>query len=75
MFETFLEIAAFESQQMYKFSRASKLTHWGWVTHICFSKLTIIRSDNGFSPGRHQAIILKLCWDIANPWEETSVKS
>ena len=25
--------------------------------HICFSKLTIIGSDNGLSPGRRQAII------------------
>ena len=33
------------------------LNHWGWVTHICSSKLTIIGSDNGLSPGRHQAII------------------
>ena len=33
------------------------LTHWGWVTHICISKLTITGSDNGLSPGRHQAII------------------
>ena len=32
------------------------LTHWGRVTHICASKLTIIGSDNGLSPGRHQAI-------------------
>ena len=35
------------------------LTHWGQVTHICVSKLTIIGSDNGLSPGRCQAIILK----------------
>ena len=34
-----------------------KLTHWGRVTHICVSKLTIIGSDNGLSPDRHQAII------------------
>ena len=27
------------------------------MTHICVSKLTIIPSDNGLSPGRHQAII------------------
>ena len=27
------------------------------MTHICVSKLTIIVSDNGLSPGRHQAII------------------
>ena len=33
------------------------LTHWGRVTHICVVKLTIISSDNGLSPGRHQAII------------------
>ena len=33
------------------------LTHWGRVTHICISKLTIIDSGNGLSPSRHQAII------------------
>ena len=37
------------------------LTHWGRVTHICVSKLTIIGSDNGLSPSRRQAII----WTIA----------
>ena len=31
------------------------LTYWGRVTHICV--LAIIGSDNGLSPGRHQAII------------------
>ena len=34
------------------------LTHWGRVTHICVSKLSIIGSDNGLSPDRRQAIIL-----------------
>ena len=33
------------------------LTHWGRVTHMCVSKLTIIGSDNGLSPDRRQAII------------------
>ena len=33
------------------------LTHWGRVTFICVSKLTIFGSDNGLSPGRRQAII------------------
>ena len=33
------------------------LTHWGRVMHICGSKLTIIGSDNGLSPGRRQAFI------------------
>ena len=33
------------------------LTYWGRATHICISKLTIIASDNGLSPGRRQAII------------------
>ena len=28
-------------------------THWGRVTHICVSDLTIIGSVNGLSPGRH----------------------
>ena len=35
----------------------SHLSHWGRMTHICVSKLTIIGSDNGLSPGRWQAII------------------
>ena len=32
-------------------------THWGRVTHICVSKLTIIGLDNGFVPGQRQVII------------------
>ena len=36
---------------------SAPLTHWGRVTHKCVSKLTIIGSDNGLSPGRRQAII------------------
>ena len=35
----------------------SQLTHWGQVTHTCISKLTILGSDNGLSPGWRQAII------------------
>ena len=38
-------------------STITSLTHWGRVTHICVSDLTIIGSDNGLSPGRRQAII------------------
>ena len=50
-------------------SVSSILTHWGQVTHICVSKLTIIGSDNGLSPSRRQAII----WPYAGillirPW-------
>ena len=33
------------------------LTHRGRVTHLCVGELTIIGSDNGLSPGRHQTII------------------
>ena len=33
------------------------LTHWGRVTHICVSRLSILGSDNGLSPSRRQAII------------------
>ena len=35
----------------------TRLTHWGRVTHICVSKLTIIGSDNGLAPGWRQTII------------------
>ena len=38
-------------------NRNQSLTHQGRVTHICISKLTIIGSDNGLSPGWRQAII------------------
>ena len=33
------------------------LAHWCQVTHICGSKIIIIGSDNGLSPGRRLAII------------------
>ena len=33
-------------------------THWGRMTHICVSKLTLILSDSGLSPGRRHAVIL-----------------
>ena len=33
------------------------LTHWGRMTHICFGKLTIIGSDIGLVPSRHQDTI------------------
>ena len=32
------------------------LTHWGQVTHIYVSKLTVIGSDNGLGLGRRKAI-------------------
>ena len=39
------------------FSKDLLLTRWGRVTQIYVSELTIIGSDNGLLPGRHQAII------------------
>ena len=33
------------------------LTNWRRVTHICVSKFTIIGTDIGSAPVRHQAII------------------
>ena len=38
-------------------SRRVLLTQWGRMTHNCVSKLTIIGSNNGLSPGRRQAIV------------------
>ena len=39
------------------FSALFPLTHSGRATHICISKLTIIGSHNGLSPGWRQAIM------------------
>ena len=55
------------------------LTHWGRATHICVSKLTIIGSDNGLSPGRRQAIIwtnagILLIGPLGTNFNETSIK-
>ena len=55
-----------------------ELTHWGRVTLICVSKLTIIGSDNGFSPGRRQAIIwtnagILLIWPLGTNFSEISI--
>ena len=56
-------------QQEHRQQYMALLTHWGRVTHIGVSKITIIGLDNGLapvtigsdnslSPGRRQAIIL-----------------
>ena len=42
------------------------LTHWGRVTHICISKLTIIGSDNDLLPCWCQSHYLNQCWNIVN---------
>ena len=36
---------------------ATALIHWGRMTHICVSNLTVTGLDDGLSPGRCQAII------------------
>ena len=51
------------------------LTHWGWMTHICVSKIIIIGSDNGLSPGWHKAIIwtnavILLIWTLGTNFSE-----
>ena len=55
------------NRKFHRWDKAKKvytitLSHWGRVTHICVSKLTIIGSDNGLSPGRRQAIIWTNAW-------------
>ena len=52
-----LLLTAFKKKKTNKIIELS-FTHCGRVTHICVGKLTIIGSNNGLSPGRHQAIIL-----------------
>ena len=57
MYQIALEIATEYSSSFWCIIFSNPLTHWGQVTHICVSELTIIGSDNGLLPGRHQAII------------------
>ena len=64
-----------ESQHTWKVS----LTHWGRATHIWVSKLTIIGSDNGLSPGQRQAIIwtnvgISLFWSLGTNFSEKRIK-
>ena len=42
------------------------LTHWGWVKHICVSKLTTIDWDNGLTPGSAPSHDLNKYWNVAN---------
>ena len=51
----------------------------GRVTHSCVSKLTIIGSDNGLSPGRRQAIIwtnsgMLLIWPLGTNFSEMLIE-
>ena len=57
----------------------NELTHWAWVMHKCVSKLTIIGSDNGLSPGRRQAIIwtnagMLLIWPLGTNFIEILIR-
>ena len=47
------------------------ITHWSRVMHICISKLNIIGSHNGLSPGRRQAIIRTNAWILLIRTSET----
>ena len=53
--------------------------HWGRVTHIRVSKLTIIGSDNDLSPGRRRAIIwnsagILLNWPFGTNFREILIE-
>ena len=57
----------------------TSLTHWGRVTHMCVSKLTIIGLANGLSPGRRRAIIstnagILLIWPLGTNFSEIYIK-
>ena len=42
-------------------------THWGWVMHVCVSKLNINGSDNGLAPTMWQTIhYLNQWWNVVN---------
>ena len=68
----------FKMTQMQNFHEL--LTHWGRVTHICVSKLTIIGSNNGLLPCRCQAIIWtnagkSLIWPLGTHFGEILIKT
>ena len=53
---------------------SNHITHWGQVTHIYVSRLTITGSDNGLSPGRRQAItwtnaVMLFNWTLRNKFK------
>ena len=55
------------------------LIHWGRVTHICVSTPTTNGSDNGWSPGRRQAIIwtndgILLIWPLGTNFSEILIE-
>ena len=56
-------IASWFGGQVLFFFLNECLTHWGQVTHICISNLTIIGLDNGLSVPSHH---LNQCWNIVN---------
>ena len=56
-----------------------QLTQWGWETHICVTKLTIMGPDNGFLPDWCQAIIwtnagILLIGPLGTNFSEISIK-
>ena len=55
--ENYNQITIFALAMTVALSSESIVTHWGRVTHICVGNLSVIGSDNGLLPGRHQAII------------------
>ena len=61
--ESILQIFEQDRSKLFKtktpkfLSSLSSITHRGRVTHICVSKIIIIVSNNGLSPGRCQGII------------------
>ena len=58
-----------------QFLNINYTTHWGRVTHICVSELTITGSDNGLSPDRHQAIIWTSAGTLlTGPFSEILIK-
>ena len=54
---TLIKSQHFETETNIGAHRRWYLTHWGWVSHICIGKLTIIRPDNGLLPGLRHAVI------------------
>ena len=86
-YHDFFKIPFIKSMKSFKLGNESSrnlvallvLTHWGWEMHICVSKLAIIDSDNGLSPGQRQVIIwtnagILLIGPLGTNFNETSIE-
>ena len=61
----------FEARNGYWLLFTNVFTHWGWVMHICVSKLTIIGSDNSSPPHSTKPLLI---WPLGRNFSAILIK-